>query len=649
MTKIERLEKAILIRRVEESLLQLFKEGKINGTVHTCVGQEFIGVAISEYLNEGDFVVSNHRGHGHYIARTDDVNGLIAELMGKTIGASGGFGGSQHLVNKNYISNGIQGGMTPIATGISLGFKLRKENNIAVAYIGDGTLGEGILYETLNIASLWNCPILFVLENNQYAQSTSFNQNFSGNIKDRLNGFGVNYLETNTWDLNNLFSVSEQAVNYVRNESKPMFLEIKTYRLNPHSKGDDNRFKDEIQDYVSKDPINVFQKSNPEEYELLINKINPIISNAIEIAEKSESLKSIDNIKLIENKPVTEVLISSDTDLRINDLIYLAIKEEMENNPNSTLIGEDIEYENSFTESPYGGAFKVTKDLNVLYPDRVRNTPISEAAITGISNGLAIVGFRSITEIMFGDFCTLILDQLLQHGAKFNKMFNNLVNVPHVIRTPMGGKRGYGPTHSQSIEKHFLGIPDLNVIALNYKIDPRETYKAIFNNIQNPCLVIENKVLYTKKLNSMAPVGFDAYKTIEDFPTVIIKPTLNTKPDVTVFCYGEVLEDAENAIAKAFEEEEIVCEIICPTQICPLNISSLLDSLKKTKKLVIVEEGAGFAALGSEVIAAIIENGIQIERVKRIGNHTLIPSSFQAELNLLPNAHSIYNSIVEIF
>ena len=168
----EGIKKGILIRCVEEKLLELFKDGYLNGTIHTCVGQELTGVFISKYLNEHDHIVSNHRGHGHYLARFGDIKGLVAEVMGKIDGCSGGNGGSQHIVNKNYLSNGIQGGMVPIATGIGLYYKKREIDAISVAYIGDGTLGEGVVYETLNIASKWELPLFIVVENNRYAQST---------------------------------------------------------------------------------------------------------------------------------------------------------------------------------------------------------------------------------------------------------------------------------------------------------------------------------------------------------------------------------------------------------------------------------------------------------------------------------------------
>ncbi len=194
------LKKALLIRAVEEKFLKLFSEGKLNGTVHTCVGQEFSAIAFAGQLQKKDFIFSNHRCHGHYIAFTDDVRGLLAELLGKASGTSGGIGSSQHLCNNNFFSNGIQGGITPVAAGYALANKFKNNGDIGIVFIGDGTLGEGVLYETLNIVSKWEIPLLIVCENNFYAQSTSQTLTLAGNILDRAAAFGIKTGEGTTDD-----------------------------------------------------------------------------------------------------------------------------------------------------------------------------------------------------------------------------------------------------------------------------------------------------------------------------------------------------------------------------------------------------------------------------------------------------------------
>ena len=197
---------ALLIRRTEDKFLELFNQGKMNGTVHTSSGQEFSAIAFTEPLIDGDFIFSNHRCHGHYLARTKDLDGLIAELMGKESGTCGGIGSSQHLCKKGFYSNGVQGGIVPVAAGMALAKKKDEGKSIGLVFIGDGTLGEGVVYESFNLCSLMEIPLLIVCENNLYAQSTKIADNLSGKILDRPKAFGIHTFHSNTWSLENLFS-----------------------------------------------------------------------------------------------------------------------------------------------------------------------------------------------------------------------------------------------------------------------------------------------------------------------------------------------------------------------------------------------------------------------------------------------------------
>jgi len=593
-------------------------------------------------------VISNHRGHGHYISRTNDIEGLMFEIMGKKDGCSGGIGGSQHLYNKNYLSNGVQGGMSPIATGIGIANKINNDGSISVIYIGDGTLGQGVLYESFNIASLWKTPVLFILENNEMAQSTSFLQNFSGDVELRSKGFGLEYFETNTNDLDHLFSTVEKAVQNTRHNNSATLIQIKTSRLYSHSKGDDNRSNADIQKLADQDVINIFSKKYPEIYNKLKNEANILLDDIIEKANNLENLNI--NFNTVEEKNNNLVYLENNTfsNLRHNDLIYQALKEQMANNSKTMLLGEDIETHNKFNPGEYGGAFKVTKDLSYLFPDRVKNTPISESAIIGVANGLALKSYRPVVEIMFGDFMTLTLDQILQHSSKFYRMYNRSVTCPIVIRTPMGGYRGYGPTHSQSIEKHFLGIPDFHVVALNHVINPILVYRKIFEQNTFPYLVIENKILYTTVHKKLEISGYKTDLSNEKFPSVRITPE-NKKPDLTILCYGGMLLEIEKILIELFFEEEILCEIISPTLLYPFDITAVSNSVNKTKKLLIVEEGAGFSSFGSEVTSELLIELKNKFLIKRIYNNSIIPSSSIAEKITLPNKKMIINTVKELF
>lgn len=636
-------EKGLRIRLVEEKLLELFQEGKLNGTVHTCIGQELIGVCLAENLKHEDYVISNHRGHGHLLSREDDLTAFFAELMGRKNGICQGMGGSQHLCTSNFLSNGIQGGMTPLAAGLAMAQKIRGAGQVVCCFIGDGTLGEGIIYEAFNIAAKWELPVIYVLENNRIAQSTSIKQTLAGDIQKRAEGFGLKYQKTNIWDVEDMIGTFGEAVSNAREHSTAQFVEVDVYRLYSHSKSDDNRDASEVASFREKDLLGKFLAEDPSATDYAAatkQEINAAVKKAAEGALLTESPKQPQREDSVSFAPIKHI-----EGKRVNELIYEALKTQFEQDNRTVLIGEDIQYVTKFTPEPYGGAFKVTKDLSERFP-HVHNTPISEAAIVGIGNGLAIGGQRAIVEVMFGDFLTLAFDQLLNHASKFRTMFAGKVNVPLLVRTPMGGRRGYGPTHSQSIEKFFLGIPDLCVLALNHRVDPRKVYASAFQE-NGPVLMIENKVLYTQMLDTDAPAGFELALTNEAYPVVKMSP-IGRSPEVTILCYGGMLSEVEKAAQTAFVEEEILCEIICPTQINPAGRKVVAESVRSTGRLVVVEEGSSVAAFGSEVVSSLLEDGVPIRAVKRLGNNEIIPSSFEGELECLPSVQSIFKSIVEI-
>jgi 2-oxoisovalerate dehydrogenase E1 component len=635
------IKEAILIRQFETQLLHLFSEGKINGTVHTCVGEELTPVLLCRHLTGSDYFLSNHRGHGHFIAKTGKVYELMAEMMGRVTGISHGYGGSQHLFTDGFISNGIQGGMTPLAVGIGLAMKINNSKDIAVSFLGDGTLGEGIIYESFNLCSIWELPVLYILENNHYAQSTSAKQTFTGDIRKRVEGFGLKYFRTDVWDITSLDSVFEEAVKIVR-QGCPAFVEVDCYRLNSHSKSDDNRNEEEIQFYREKDLLNRFSEQFPDIYNEYLQEANTLLDTIVLQAENDPILHEVENKTFITSTSVGYERIEGYEKRRGNESIYTFFKKLFKRNHKTVLIGEDVEHETHYTPVPYGGAFKVTRDLSQLFPGRVRNTPISEASITGAGIGLSLMGYTSIVEIMFGDFMTLTFDQLLQHASKISSMYGRKVSLPFVLRTPMGGRRGYGPTHSQSIEKHFLGILDLNIVAINNAIPAEELYEGVFRDLNTPTVVIENKVQYTRTGFKRAK-GFYLRKTDENLPTILYGPGTDSV-DLTIVCYGGMLEIVKSVIER-LALEDIICEIVCPSSLVPINIYPIIESIRVSKRILMVEEGNEFAALGSEILAYILANNIEIKAAQKIGNNTVIPCSFSAENSLLPNEEKITNTI----
>lgn len=235
------LGRLLLIRHFELALLDIFARGLVNGTTHTCLGQEYIPVALTALLRDDDFVLSNHRGHGHYLARFGDADGLLAEIMGRDGAVCAGVGGSQHLYRDTYLSTGVQGESVPIGAGIALHYRRLARQQLVLAYVGDGTWGAGAVYEALNMACLWELPLLIVVENNQIAQTTPVRLHMAGTVAGRARAFGATYQHVTTSDVNEIRAQLTDVVDEVRTRPAPAVVEFDTVRLGAHSKGDDKR------------------------------------------------------------------------------------------------------------------------------------------------------------------------------------------------------------------------------------------------------------------------------------------------------------------------------------------------------------------------------------------------------------------------
>ena len=635
------LKDALRIRKVEEKFLELFSQGKLNGTVHTCVGQEFSAVAFAGQLKKKDFIFSNHRCHGHYLAFTGDTRGLLAELLGKASGTCGGIGSSQHLCHNNFFSNGIQGGIIPVAAGYALGNKLRNTGAVGIVFIGDGTLGEGTLYETMNIISKWEIPLLIVCENNFYAQSTPQHINLAGDILARAEAFGIKTGKGNTWDPEALMHQAREAIDYVRTETKPCFFLVETYRLNAHSKGDDDRDPADVARYGEKDFLNIFRNEAPDYYQKYRDALNGEIDSLVEEILRESDLhidEYYQDTAFVTSRNWTPL---ESINKRQVELLNAWFREKITTADNLVFLGEDV-------LSPYGGAFKVSRELSFLRPDRVFSTPISESALTGISNGLALNGFKPFAEIMFGDFMTLAFDQIVNHASKFYHMFNRKVTCPVVIRTPMGGKRGYGPTHSQTLDKFLVGIDNVKTLALNTFLDPAVIYRSVYEE-QHPVIVIENKTDYGKKIAQQRLANF-IYECNEDpYPVVRIRPSVSI-PSLTIVAYGGMADTVAGILDQVFIETDHKTELIIPVMISHLPVDLVAESASRTGRLLVIEEGTGYAGIGSELIASVMEKTDVRIKARRINALPVpIPSVKSLENIVLPEKTRILREIAASF
>ncbi len=631
---------ASLIRRTEQRLLGLYAEGKLFGTVHTCIGQEFAAVAVGRSLAPRDLVFSNHRGHGHFLATGGTVAELVGEVMGRECGICRGRGGSQHLQKGRYFSNGIQGGIVPVTVGLALAEKLRGSDAIAVVFVGDGTLGEGALYESLNIASKWEIPLLVVCENNLFAQSTSQAETLAGDICARAAAFGIETRHGSTWKWADLLGEMRDSIAFVRSQSRPLFHRIDTFRLMAHSKGDDNRPAEYVQLHWDRDPLTILERelgSTPE-WHRMTEEIDATIEAAVAAAEAAPFGTLPSAPPAAEGVRWQPLAFPAE---RVVASVRRGLDEGLAADPRVFLLGEDL-------ESPYGGAFKCTADLSARHPGRVRNTPISELAIVGAGNGLALGGMIPVVEIMFGDFVTLAMDQWVNHAGKFAFMFADKVTVPLIVRTPMGGKRGYGATHSQSLERHMVGVPGTHVLCLHHRYPPARLYATLFATIDRPTLLVENKVLYGRTVSAEPPPGYSLTCSEEDFPTVRLSPA--APADITVVAIGGIGPETEDAVLRLFEQDELLADLFLPTRLYPFDTRCLLDSLAATRRLLIVEEGQGFAGIGAEIAAQAAEllgpGGITVRRVAAAP--VPIPAARPLEAACLPGIDAIHAAALDL-
>ena len=636
------------IRHFETALLEEFSLGTIRGTIHTCIGQEYFPVVLFRILKNNDLVFGGHRAHGLYLAKTDDYKGLACEIMDKEGAVCKGVGGSQHLIANNFLTNGIQGGMWPIAVGASETLKL---DNISVIVAGDGSLGEGAAYESMNIASIFDLPTLFVIEDNGVAQSSLQKNYLSGTIENRFKAFNIPVFFADSHDLMDMIKNVQDSVSYTRNTRLPAALIVKSYRLSAHSKGDDNRPKSVVNELYSQDLINIELDLNEEfsnKNENIYKEFKDLIESLRKIPSNSYRLQDYKIESLSENSDIYRIEFTQDKK-NIKHVVSQNLITVLDKNKEAIIIGEDIESKSRGTESSYGGAFGVTSEVSKLYFDRVINFPISEQGILGFAIGRSLMGKPTICEIMFADFSTLIVDQIRQHASKIVSMYGVRVRIPLLVRIVSGGRKGYGPTHSQNYENLFLGIPNVVVAAINRFIISNNFYSYLIS-LQIPCIVVENKDLYIEEISKFESKIYeiDLPKNFND--AVRIYDKKHKLRNATVLTYGNAASILSNVIDSIYLETEQLLDIYVLNIISPTNLGSnqnFLESIVKTKKLIIVEETLSGTGVVSEVLSElgkIFQKGIKL---KMIGGTGDIGASLYSETRSLIDESRVRLEIIQ--
>jgi 2-oxoisovalerate dehydrogenase E1 component len=635
---------AHLMRQTEQLILDLFGRGLLSGTTHTCLGQELCQLAVVRALSHPDDVVlSNHRNHGHFMAYSGHFVGLVAEIMGREAGVCGGYGGSQHIAFRHFHSNGVQAGMTAIGTGLALH---RRKNNvpaIVAIMVGDGTLGEGLLYESMNLASVWRVPVLFVVENNGIAQTTPTTHNLGGSIEARGAAFGLR-----TWRLDDadpaFVRQVDEVVAAMRDGTGPGMLVIDTARLGPHSKGDDLRPAHERERIAQRDPLLAMGRRLSDLERTSIEARNLAFIRQVEATAMASPTALFADVPQHALRPplsTTAVPAQSAEAANVRTAINLALHDLLEHESRAMLLGEDL-------HEPYGGAFKVTDGLSERYAGRVLSTPISEAAITGAAIGLALAGRRPIVEIMFADFVTLSLDQLYNHAVKFPGMFPDS-QVPMVLRTPCGGRRGYGPTHSQCMENLLVSVPGLTVVYGSHRHNTGQLLVDACTRWPNPTVFLEHKLLYSER---QAPSGYVALAASPADHGATLFPTLRAgseHPDVVLVSFGGMLPVVERAADRLRHEEELAVQVLAPSLLTPLPRHTLLAGLLGHPRIVFVEESHHEFGVSAEMVALLAEAGYR-GKVLRVGMPPVpIAAARSLEVAQLPDEQTIVENVLDLF
>ena len=595
------------IRAFEERTAELFNDGVVKGTAHSYMGEEAIASAVCANLDEEDFVTSYHRGHGHCIAKGAKTDRMMAELMGRDTGYCHGLGGSMHIADMelNILgANGIVGAGMPLATGAALASKLRGENQVAVSFFGDGANNQGVFHESMNLAAVWKLPLIFVCENNQYALSTSYKATTAvPQVAMRGDAYGIPSMTIDGNDAAEIYLVVQEAVERARSGGGPTLIEAMTYRWGQHSMRAnlrDPRPKKEFDEWMKRDPIARMERTLVADQVMTKERIVEIGNNVdseLKVAVKfgtdspQPTVQTMEGAVYAPHVPHKEPGTDGVTrELHYTEALNEALHQEMARDDRVILMGEDV--------GQTGGIFQVTKGLfDSFGAGRVRDTPISEATFVGCGVGAAIAGMRPIVELQIFDFVALTMDMLVNQAAKFRYMLGGAPNVPLVVRGPQGGGIRLAAQHSQSLEAWFTHVPGLVVIAPSTPYDAKGLLTSAIRD-DNPVIFLEQKLLY---LDQPAPVPEAPYAI--PIGKADIK---RVGSDVTIVATSAMVPRALGA-AQHLEGEGISVEVIDPRTLKPLDEDTILNSVRKTNRLLVVHEACRNGGFGAEVAAIVVE------------------------------------------
>ena len=600
----------VRIRRFDEKTTELFSAGLVKGTAHSYVGEEAVAAGACANLREGDYIVGTHRGHGHCIAKGARVDRMMAELMGRADGYCRGLGGSMHIaaLDLNILGcNGIVAAGLPIGTGAALAAKLRKTDNVVVAFFGDGGANQGVVHEALNLAAVWKLPAIYLCENNQYALSTATGRTTAGDsIAARAAAYGIPGVRVDGNDVLAVYETVRTAVARARRGEGPTLVEAVTYRWGGHSMRanlPEYRTKEEEREWMERDPVARLgshlvdgKRATPVRLKELEESVELELDRAVEFAKSSPepTVELMEASVYAPHAEVSEPATRAGRELTMAEALNEALQSEMQRDERVFVMGEDV--------GLIGGIFGVTRGLRERFgEDRVRDTPISEATFVGAGVGAAIAGLRPVVEIQIFDFVALTMDQLVNQAAKFRYMLGGRPTVPLVIRGPQGGGIRLAAQHSQSLEAWFAHVPGLVVVAPATPYDAKGLLVSAIRD-DNPVIFLEHKALYaTKGAVPEAPYAIPLGKA----------DVKRAGTDVTLVATQAMVSRAL-AAAGDLEKDGVSVEVIDPRTLVPLDEAMILASVARTGRLVIAHEAVKRGGWGAELAALVAEHALDV-------------------------------------
>jgi len=595
----------IRIRKFEDTCAELYTKGEIRGFLHLYDGEEAIAAGIIPCLGPDDRIVATYREHGHALVRGAAMRKVMAEMMGKAAGCSGGRGGSMHLFDRAtnfHGGNAIVGGGLPMAAGLALADRMRGDRNVTACFFGEGAAAEGEFHESLNLAALWDLPVLFVCENNGYAMGDAQARTQAGSeIHAKAAGYGMTSEVVDGMDVVAIEAATRRAVAAMRETGKPHFLECRTYRFRAHSMFDAQLYRDkaEVEGWKTRGPILRFQT-----WLLSNNLIHTDEITALEAAIDTEIADAVAFAQAADLEPIADLTLHVTADMppapppatptdpietTYRDALRAAIDEAMTKDDRVFLMGEDV--------GAYGGCYAVSMGLMDKFgPDRIRDAPLSESGFTGAGIGAAMAGMRPIIEVMTVNFSLLALDQILNTAATIRHMSGGQFGAPVVIRMATGAGKQLAAEHSHSLEGWFAHIPGLRVLTPATLADARGMLATALT-CPDPVLIFENALLY----NMTGPLAANA-GAVDIDRAAIRRPG----KDLTLLTYGGSLAKTLLA-AEALAKDGIDAEVIDLRTLRPLDDATIMASVARTRRAVVVDEGWRSGSISAEIAARIME------------------------------------------